>query len=129
MLRKKILLVDDAETILMIERMMLNKDYTIVTAKDGQEAVSVAIAERPDLILLDVLMPKMGGFEACKEIRAKPEIGRIPIIMVTTRGDEHSMETGFQNGCNDYVTKPIDGLELISKVRNYLGEPWEDLSQ
>ena len=122
MVRKKILLVDDAETILMIERMMLNNDYTIVTAKDGLEAIAVAISEKPDLILLDVLMPKMGGFEACKEIRSKPEIGRVPIIMVTTRGDEHSMETGFQNGCNDYVTKPIDSLELVSKIRNYLAD-------
>jgi PleD family two-component response regulator len=122
MVQKKILLVDDAETILMIERMMLSKEYELVTAKNGLEAIAIALSEKPDLILLDVVMPKMGGFEACKEIRAKREISNIPIIMVTTRGDEHSMETGFQNGCNDYVTKPIDRLELISKIKNYLGE-------
>jgi DNA-binding response OmpR family regulator len=129
MVRKKILLVDDAETILMIERVMLNKEYSIVTAKDGEEAIKVAMSERPDLILLDVLMPKMGGFEACKEIRAKTEIGTTPIIMVTTRGDEDSMETGFQNGCNDYVTKPIDSLELISKIKNVLGINTREVSR
>jgi CheY-like chemotaxis protein len=71
MARKKILLVDDAETILMMERMILNKaGYELITAKDGQEAVAKATAERPDLILMDVVMPRMNGFEACKQIRA-----------------------------------------------------------
>ena len=99
---------------------MLNKEYELVTAKNGQQAIAVAMSERPDLILLDVVMPIMGGFEACKEIRAKTEIGNTPIIMVTTRGDEHSMETGFQMGAMDYVTKPIDSLELISKSKTIL---------
>ena len=122
MARKKILLVDDAETILMIERMILNKDYDLVTARNGQEAVAVAMSERPDLILLDVVMPMMDGFSACQQIRDNEEMRAIPIIMVTTRGEERSVETGFQSGCNDYVAKPINSMELISKVRNYLGE-------
>jgi DNA-binding response OmpR family regulator len=122
MARKKILLVDDADTILMMQRMILNKSYDLVTAKDGEEAVAKAEAEQPDLILLDVVMPKMGGFEACRELRQKETTKEIPIIMVTTRGEEKNVETGFESGCNDYVTKPINGVELLSKVRNYLSE-------
>ncbi len=123
MTRKKILLVDDAETILMMERMILNKaGYELITAKNGEDAVSKATAERPDLILMDVVMPKMNGFEACKQIRANDATKTIPIIMVTTRGEAESIESGFESGCDEYVTKPINGLEIVSKVKSALGE-------
>ncbi len=123
MTRKKILLVDDAETILMMERMILNKaGYELITAKNGEDAVSKAAAERPDLILMDVVMPKMNGFEACKQIRANEATKTIPIIMVTTRGEAESVESGFESGCDEYVTKPINGLEIVSKVKSALGE-------
>lgn len=123
MMRKKILLVDDAETILMMERMILNKaGYELITAKDGQEAVIKAVAERPDLILMDVVMPKMNGFEACKQLRGQDTTKAIPIIMVTTRGEAESVESGFESGCDDYITKPINGLEVLSKVKSALGE-------
>jgi DNA-binding response OmpR family regulator len=122
MKRKKILLVDDAGTILMMEQMILNNKYEIVTAKDGQEAIRVALAERPDLILLDVMMPKMDGFEACKQIRASEEIGTTPIIMVTTRAEEKNMELGYQSGCNDFIAKPFNKMEMVSKIKNFLGE-------
>ncbi len=123
MKRKKILLVDDAETILMMERMILTKaGYDFVTAHDGQEAVAKAAAEQPDLILMDVVMPRMNGFEACKQIRANDATKAIPIILVTTRGEAESIESGYGSGCNDYVTKPINGLEMVSKVKSVLGE-------
>lgn len=121
--RKKILLVDDSNTILMMEKMILNRGpYTMVTASNGHEAVHKATVERPDLILMDIIMPEMDGFEACRQIRSRDEIGAVPIIMVTTRGEEHNIENGFRAGCTDYVTKPIDGVELLSKLRNYLGQ-------
>ncbi len=120
--RKKILLVDDSNTILMMERMILNKGpYITVTASNGEEAVVKAEAEKPDLILLDVVMPKMDGFEACRRIRRQDATSSIPIIMVTTRGEEQNIESGYQAGCTDYVTKPIDSAELLSKLRSYLG--------
>ena len=122
MTRKKILLVDDADTVLMIERLMLNEDYDLVTARNGKDAVAMAITEMPDLILLDVVMPVMDGFAACKQIRQNEQISAIPVIMVTTRGEERSLERGFQSGCTDYVTKPINRLELMTKVQNCLGE-------
>ncbi len=121
--RKKILLVDDSSTILMIERMILTKGpYDLITASDGDEAVEKALAERPDLILMDVVMPRMNGFDACRRIREDEAIGGTPIIMVTTRGELENVETGFENGCNDYLTKPINGPELMAKLRNYLAE-------
>lgn len=119
---KKILLVDDADTVLMIEKMILKKNYDLVIAKNGEEAITSALSERPDLILLDVVMPKMDGFEACKRIRHEPTTSCIPIIMVTTRGEEHNIETAYASGCNDFVSKPINGLELLSKVKNYLDQ-------
>jgi DNA-binding response OmpR family regulator len=123
MTRKKILLVDDAETILMMERMILNKaGYVLITAKDGQEAVTKAMTERPDLILMDVVMPKMNGFEACKQLRGNDTTKGIPIILVTTRGEAESVESGYKSGCDDYVTKPINGLEVLTKVKSALGE-------
>ena len=121
--RKKILLVDDSNTILMMEKMILSKGpYTLVTASNGEEAVAKAESENPDLILMDVVMPKMDGFEAVRRIRQMATVASVPIIMVTTRGEEHNIEIGYQAGCTDYVTKPIDGVELIAKLRNYLAQ-------
>jgi DNA-binding response OmpR family regulator len=121
--RKKILLVDDSNTILMMEKMILTKGpYTMVTASNGEEAVAKAESENPDLILRDVVMPKMDGFEAVRRIRRMAAVAAVPIIMVTTRGEEHNIEAGYEAGCTDYVTKPIDGLELMAKLRNYLGQ-------
>ena len=122
MKRKKILLVDDSRTALFMEQMIFKKSaYDIVIACDGVEAVEKAESERPDLILMDVIMPRMTGFEAVRELRARQSTRSIPIIMVTTRGEAPNVETGFASGCTDYVTKPIDALVLMAKVRDHLG--------
>jgi DNA-binding response OmpR family regulator len=118
---KKILLVDDSATILMMERMILTKfRYDIVTATDGEDAVVKAVAEQPDLILMDVVMPRLNGFDACRRLREIETMRSTPIIMVTTRGELNNMESGYESGCNDYVTKPINTVELLAKIRNYL---------
>ena len=120
--RKKILVVDDSRTILMMQSMILRKGpYDVVVANDGAEAVEKALAERPDLILMDVVMPRMTGFEACRVLRSRDETRAIPIILVTTRGEGDNVETGYASGCSDYVTKPINGAELLAKVRDQLG--------
>ena len=120
--RKKILLVDDSNTILMMEKFILrNGPYELVTASNGVEGVQKASEHLPDLILLDVIMPRMGGFEACRLIRGTEETKSIPIIMVTTRGEMENVENGFSSGCNDYVTKPINGPELMTKLKALLG--------
>ena len=123
MIRRKILLVDDSPTILMMEKLILaNGPWDLITAKDGEEAVLRAETQHPDLILMDVVMPKMGGFDACKAIRGRDESKDTPIIMVTTRGEAANVEAGWVNGCTDYVTKPINSVELLAKVRSLLQE-------
>ncbi len=123
MARKKILLVDDSNTVLMMEKMILNKGpYELLTAHDGDEAIERATAEPPDLILLDLVRPRMNGFEACRRLRENDATKAIPIILVTTRGEAENVEAGYESGCNDYVTKPINSLELLTKIENCLGE-------
>jgi DNA-binding response OmpR family regulator len=123
MAQRKILLVDDSETVLMMERMILQKEsYQVVMARDGKEGIAKAVETKPDLILMDVVMPKMNGFEAVKWLRQREETKSVPIVMVTTQTEMESMEAGYVSGCNDYVIKPIDSLELLTKVKNLLGE-------
>jgi DNA-binding response OmpR family regulator len=120
---KRILLVDDSETVLMLERMILQGGgYELATAKNGREGVAKAIALKPDLILMDVIMPEMNGFDAICDLRRREETRSIPILIVTTKGEEESMVTGYECGCNDYISKPIDSLELLTKIRSFLGE-------
>ena len=122
MTRKKVLLVDDSNTVLMMEKMILAKGpYTIVTARDGLEAIEKARSEQPDVVLLDVVMPRLDGLSACALLRKHPETSHIPIVMVTTRGEEANVETAFVNGCTDYVMKPINAIELLTKLNNILG--------
>ena len=121
-MKKKVLLVDDSATVLMMEQMVLAKGpYQIITARDGLEGIAKAKSEQPDVILLDVVMPNLDGLSACAALRSDAATAHIPIVMVTTRGEEHNIETAFRNGCTDYVTKPINGVELLAKLQNILG--------
>lgn len=123
MISKKILLVDDSETILEMERMILQQDrYEVVTARDGQEGVIKALELKPDLILMDVIMPGLDGFAAVRRLREHPGTSRVPIVMVTSKAEAESMETGYESGCSDYIIKPIDRMELVAKVKNLLGD-------
>ena len=117
--KKKILVVDDSKTALFMVTTILKKEpYTLVTACDGQQALEVAVAEHPDLILMDVNMPRKTGFEACRELKQREDKKAIPVILVTTRGEGVNVEAGYESGCSDYVTKPINAQELLAKVRN-----------
>ena len=122
MTTKKILLVDDSQTVLLMHKMILSKHWEIVTARDGQEGVEKALAERPDLILMDVVMPRLSGFEAVQQLRANDATRDTPIIMVTTRGEEQNIESGYELGCTDYITKPVNNIELMTKVRCYIDQ-------
>jgi len=121
-LEKKLLLVDDSSTTLLMEEMLFrtHTKFQLVVARNGEEAVRKALAEMPSLILMDIVMPKMNGFAACREIRKHPALKRVPIIMVTSRGESWNVEEGFESGCNDYVTKPFNAAEIIQIVNGYL---------
>lgn len=129
MTNKKVLLVDDSTTALLMEQMILKNraHFELIVARDGQEAVEKAVAESPDLIVMDVVMPRMTGIEACKQIRLQDVTRHIPIILVTTRGEPENVELGYASGCNDYVTKPINGAELITKIDDLLSAQEETL--
>jgi len=118
------MLVDDSATTLMLEKAVLESStsYDLVLARNGEEAVEKAVSEKPDLILMDVVMPRMDGFEACRNMRAREETKSTPIILVTTRGSEQDFETGYMSGCNDYITKPFEGPEITTLLKHYLGE-------
>jgi DNA-binding response OmpR family regulator len=123
MAKKRILMVDDSSTVLMINRLVLAKEgYEILTARDGREGVEVARAELPDLILMDVVMPNLGGFDAVEELRLIEATRAIPVIMLTTRGEEENFARGRDVGAAEYLTKPVNAIELLSKVKTHLGE-------
>ena len=113
--RTKVLLVDDQQTQIMFEQMLLgSEEFEYVIARNGREALDMARAERPDLILMDVMMPEMDGIEAVGKLREDDATAGIPIIMVTTRGEEDYVERAYSNGCVDYITKPIQRGELLT---------------
>ena len=123
MTARKILLIDDSETILQMEQMILAKEpYELLVARDGAEGLARALECNPDLILMDVVMPRMGGFEALRQLRGNQRTRTVPVVMVTTKAEAESIETGYASGCNDYIVKPIDSIELIAKVRDILGD-------
>ncbi len=120
--RKKLLLVDDSTTALLMEQMILKNrpNLELIVANDGQEAGEETVAEQPDLIVKDVVMPRMTGIEACKRIRQIEGSRHVPIILVTTRGEPENVEIGYASGCSDYVTKPINASELVAKIEDLI---------
>lgn len=117
----KILLVDDEPDILEIVRYNLSAEgYQVFTAKNGIQAVKKAKKERPQLIILDVMMPEMDGIEACEQIRKNPDLNNTIITFLTARGEDYSQLAGFDAGADDYITKPVKPKVLVSKVKALL---------
>ena len=117
----KILLVDDEPDILEIVSYNLSQEgYQVITAKNGVKGVEKAKAEKPQLIVLDVMMPEMDGIEAYEQIRKIPELKNTIITFLTARGEDYSQVAGFDAGADDYITKPIKPKVLISKVKALL---------
>ncbi|MCB0461345.1 MAG: response regulator transcription factor [Flavobacteriaceae bacterium] len=123
----KILLVDDEPDILEIIGYNLSSEgYKIITAKNGAEGVKKAKKEKPQLIILDVMMPEMDGIDACERIRKVPELSDTIITFLTARGEDYSQVAGFDAGADDYITKPIKPKVLVSKVKALLRRYKED---
>lgn len=114
---KKVLIVDDEPDILeIISYNLIKEGYEILTAKNGMEALEVVPSFKPDLIILDIMMPKMSGAEVCKILRLKPEYNDTLIIFLTALNDESSQIKGLETGADDYVNKPISPKVLVSRV-------------
>ncbi len=115
---ERILVVDDEPRFVrLVEANLLTEGFEVIKAKNGQQAVDMAVAEKPDLILLDVMMPEMDGFQACERIR---EFSTVPIIMLTAKGDEDQRVRGLNIGADDYIVKPFSATELLARVRAVL---------
>jgi two-component system alkaline phosphatase synthesis response regulator PhoP len=114
----KILIVDDEADILdLLEYNLQKEGYIVVRARDGEEAIQVAKKELPDIVLLDIMMPKVDGIEACRQIKQMPGMEESYFVFLTARGEEYSELAGFDVGADDYITKPIKPRVLMSRLK------------
>ena len=120
--KSKVLVVDDNLQNLELLQAYLEDlpEVTTISATDGLEAIQKVAEERPDLVLLDIMMPKMSGFEVCKQIKANPETRHIQVVMVTALSETGDIERATECGTDDYLTKPIDRKSLVELVRTML---------
>lgn len=120
---KKILIADDEQNIVIsLEFLMKREGYEVLIANDGEEAVQRIRAEVPDLVLLDVMMPKKSGFEVCQEVKSNPDLQSVRILMLTAKGRDTEAAKGLALGADAYMTKPFSTKELVERVRSMLAE-------
>ena len=121
---KKILLVDDSATSLAMNRIVITKKtpHEVLTAENGPEGLKLASSSRPDLILLDVMMPGMDGLEVCQKLRSNHATSRIPIVLLTYRSGDDIVKRGFESGCTAYLNKPLEDAKLLQAISQYLGD-------
>ncbi len=119
----KILVVDDEPNIVLsLEFLMKQAGFQVRTASDGEAALAAVAAEAPDMVLLDVMMPRKTGYEVCQAIRANPDWKAVRIIMLTAKGREVEREKGLALGADDYITKPFSTQEVVERVRELLAQ-------
>ncbi|MBL8728696.1 MAG: response regulator [Planctomycetes bacterium] len=124
MTQHTILVVDDEPFICRSLTFVLRKDnYRVFEARNGEEALAMIREQRPDLVFLDVMMPKINGFQVTEQVRADPTLAGVKIILLTAKGQESDREVGKQAGANDYMTKPFSPTKILDRAREILGQP------
>jgi CheY-like chemotaxis protein len=118
--KKKILIADDESNIRLLVSSALGKDYTILEARDGEEAINIAHRQKPDLILMDILMPKMNGLTACTAIKMDKKTKGIPVVMLTGIGHELNKDLSRQLGADGYITKPFSVRYLLDMIGQFV---------
>jgi two-component system alkaline phosphatase synthesis response regulator PhoP len=119
---KKVLIADDELNIVIsLEFLLRREGFEVLVAVNGEEALAKARAERPDLMLLDVMMPKMNGFDVCQALRSDPELASMRVLMLTGKGRETDVSKGLGLGADGYMTKPFSTKDLVAQVRLLLG--------
>ena len=119
---RKILIVDDEPNIVIsLEFLMKKEGFEVAVASDGDEALAKVTSFAPDLVLLDVMMPKKSGFEVCEALRADPDKSELKIVMLTAKGRDTEVAKGLAIGANAYVTKPFSTKDLVAQVKGMLG--------
>ena len=120
-MNKKILIADDEQNIVIsVEFLMKREGFNVIVAGDGEEALAKIRAERPDIVLLDVMMPKKNGFDVCQEVRADAALADVRILMLTAKGRDTDVAKGLALGADAYMTKPFSTKDLVGKVRELL---------
>jgi DNA-binding response OmpR family regulator len=120
---RRILIADDEENIVIsLEFLMKREGFEVLIATDGEQAVEMIRSELPDLVLLDVMMPKKSGFEVCQEIKSDPALRSVRILMLTAKGRETEVAKGLALGADSYVTKPFSTKELVERIRSMLAD-------
>lgn len=121
---KRVLIVDDERNIVAaLDYLLQRSGYEVRVASNGDEALREVETFRPDLVLLDVMMPQKSGYDVCRRIRARPEWAGVKILMLSAKGHEAEVSKGLSLGADLYVTKPFSNAELVSSIRRLLGEP------
>src|SRR6059036_1809449 len=116
-----VLVIDDEKDLLELVRYNLEKEHLdVITASDGQSGLEIGLKHKPDLVLLDLMMPGMSGLEVCKQLRGDARTSRVPIIMLTAKAAETDKIVGLEMGADDYITKPFSVRELLARVRAVL---------
>jgi len=118
-----ILIVDDEENVRRLLRSMLGNKYIVLEAKDGEVAIDIARSQKPDFILMDIMMPNMDGYTACHTIKQDPATKTIPVVMLTAAGQELNKKLAQEMGADGYITKPFGLLELLNTVERFLTNP------
>jgi two-component system alkaline phosphatase synthesis response regulator PhoP len=115
---EKILVIDDELNIVeLLKYNLVASGYKVIYSLNGKEGLNLAVENKPDLILLDIMLPEMDGFDVCKEMKKNKEIENIPIIMLTAKGDEFDKILGLELGADDYITKPFSVRELLARIK------------
>jgi CheY-like chemotaxis protein len=118
--KRKILVVDDEPNVRRLLRTVLKKKFTVLEAEDGGQAVNIACAEKPDLILMDIMMPKMDGYTSCYALKNEPATRSIPIIMLTAIDLKLNLQLSKEIGADGYITKPFNSRELLDNIAQIL---------
>ncbi len=119
--KSKILIVDDNHlNIHMLEIILQKENYNVLTADNGLDGIRIAANEKPDLVLLDIMMPEVDGFEVCEKLKANPGTHDIPIIFLTAKTDTAGIVKGFELGAADYVTRPFNRVELLARIKTHM---------
>ncbi len=124
MSKGKILVVDDEIYIVHILDFSLGMEgYEVVTALDGEQALQKVKTEKPSLVVLDIMMPKLDGYETCKILKSDPATRNIPVILLSAKGRNVDQKMGYQVGADDYITKPFSPRKLVERINMILGQP------
>ena len=120
-MNKKLLIVEDDEALRKILQLLLENSYDTTVAMNGKQGLEMATSQRPDLILMDIMMPEMDGLEVLRRLKEDPKMARIPVILLTAKGGDENIYGGYQLGADYYIPKPFTNAQLLNGINMFLG--------